>query len=87
MGSKGLKALVVDRNGKCPDGMADADAFKKAAKVFAKAVKEDMFSGYVLPPLGTAVLVAPILMLFHTRFVASLPASSSGTRRSAYLRL
>jgi aldehyde:ferredoxin oxidoreductase len=60
MGSKGLKALIVNRNGKSPDAMADPDGFKKAAKVFAKAVKEDMFSGYVLPPLGTAVLVAPI---------------------------
>ena len=60
MGSKGLKALIVNRNGKSPDAMTDPDAFKKAAKVFAKAVKEDMFSGYVLPPLGTAVLVAPI---------------------------
>ncbi len=60
MGSKGLKALIVNRNGQSPDAMVDPDAFKKAAKVFAKAVKEDMFSGYVLPPLGTAVLVAPI---------------------------
>jgi len=60
MGSKGLKALIVSSNGKSPDAMADPMAFKKAAKVFAKAVKEDMFSGYVLPPLGTAVLVAPI---------------------------
>ncbi|NNL76293.1 MAG: aldehyde ferredoxin oxidoreductase [Desulfobacterales bacterium] len=60
MGSKGLKALIVNRNGKSPDRMADLDGFKKAAKVFAKAVKEDMFSGYVLPPFGTAVLVAPI---------------------------
>ena len=60
MGSKGLKALIVNRNGKSPDAMTDPAAFKKAAKVFAKAVKEDMFSGYVLPPLGTAVLVAPI---------------------------
>lgn len=60
MGSKGLKALIVNRNGQSPDAMVDPAAFKKAAKVFAKAVKEDMFSGYVLPPLGTAVLVAPI---------------------------
>jgi len=60
MGSKGLKALIVDRNGRNPDAITDKDAFRKAAKVFAKAVKEDMFCGYVLPPLGTAVLVAPI---------------------------
>ena len=60
MGSKGLKALIVDRNGRNPDALVDKDAFRKAAKVFAKAVKEDMFCGYVLPPLGTALL-APTL--------------------------
>ena len=60
MGSKGLKALIVDRNGNSPDAVADPETFKKEAKIFAKAVKEDMFSGYVLPPLGTAVLVAPL---------------------------
>jgi len=60
MGAKGLKAMIVDRSGKSPDAMADQEAFKKEAKIFAKAVKEDMFSGYVLPPLGTAVLVAPL---------------------------
>jgi aldehyde:ferredoxin oxidoreductase len=60
MGAKGLKALIVNRTAKLQDTMADPQAFKKQAKIFAKAVKEDMFSGYVLPPLGTAVLVAPL---------------------------
>ena len=60
MGAKGLKALIVNRSAKLQDSMADLQAFKKEAKIFAKAVKEDMFSGYVLPPLGTAVLVAPL---------------------------
>ena len=60
MGAKGLKALIVDRTGKLQDSVADLPMFKKEAKIFAKAVKEDMFSGYVLPPLGTAVLVAPL---------------------------
>ena len=60
MGAKGLKALIVNRSAKLQDTMADLQAFKKEAKIFAKAVKEDMFSGYVLPPLGTAVLVAPL---------------------------
>lgn len=60
MGSKGLKAMMVSCSGKNPDAMADPDAFKRGAKAFARAVKEDMFSGYVLPPFGTAVLVAPI---------------------------
>ena len=60
MGSKGLKALMVDRKGRSLDAIGDPAAFKREAKIFAKAVKEDMFSGYVLPPLGTAVLVAPL---------------------------
>ena len=60
MGSKGLKAVVISSSGKTPPAIADPEAFKRAARVFARAVKEDMFSGYVLPPLGTAVLVAPI---------------------------
>jgi aldehyde:ferredoxin oxidoreductase len=60
MGAKGLKALIVNRTAKLQDTMADPQTFKKQAKIFAKAVKEDMFSGYVLPPLGTAVLVAPL---------------------------
>ena len=60
MGSKGLKALIVSHKNKNPAALSDPTAFNKSAKIFAKAVKEDMFSGYVLPPLGTAVLVAPI---------------------------
>ena len=60
MGSKGLKALIISLHGQSPDAIVDPGAFKTSAKIFAKAVKEDMFSGYVLPPLGTAVLVAPI---------------------------
>lgn len=60
MGAKGLKALIIDRTAKLQDTMAQPDLFKKEAKIYAKAVKEDMFSGYVLPPLGTAVMVAPL---------------------------
>jgi aldehyde:ferredoxin oxidoreductase len=60
MGAKGLKALIVDRSGKSTDALADPDAFKAAAKAYAKAVKEDEFSGEILPELGTAALVEPI---------------------------
>jgi aldehyde:ferredoxin oxidoreductase len=60
MGSKGLKAIIVDRSGRAADTLADAEAFKSAARNFAKAVKADEFSGEILPELGTAVLVAPI---------------------------
>ena len=60
MGSKGLKALIVDRKGKVPAEIADAENFKKASRKYAKDVKADEFSGEILPQLGTAVLVEPI---------------------------
>lgn len=60
MGAKGLKAIVVDRQGKFPIEMVDADHFQKASKAYAKAVKADEFSGQILPEFGTAVLVEAI---------------------------
>ena len=60
MGSKGLKALVVAQGGKMKDDLADPETFRKSAKAFAKAVKADVFSGEVLPELGTASLVESI---------------------------
>jgi len=60
MGSKGLKALIVDRKGKTPDPLAEPDAYKTCATAYAKAVKADEFSGETLAEFGTAVLVEPI---------------------------
>ena len=59
MGSKGLKAIIVDRGGKATDPLADAGVFKESAKLYAKAVREDDFTT-ALAELGSAVLVAPI---------------------------
>lgn len=60
MGSKGLKALIIDQGGKTATEIADSESFKTAARSYAKAVKEDEFSGQILPELGTAALVEPI---------------------------
>jgi aldehyde:ferredoxin oxidoreductase len=60
MGAKGLKAIMVDQRGKSTDAIANPEAFKEAAKDFAKAVKEHPFSGQMMPALGTAGLVGPI---------------------------
>ncbi len=60
MGSKGLKAIVVDRQGKSPDALADPEAFKEAAKTFALKVKENPFSGMFLANVGTAGILAAI---------------------------
>lgn len=60
MGSKGLKALIVDQRGKNPDSIADQKAFKQAIGEVIEAVKADHMSGEVMPALGTASLVAPV---------------------------
>jgi aldehyde:ferredoxin oxidoreductase len=60
MGSKGLKALVVDQRGKAADAVADPKAFKAAVKDVVAFVKADHMSGEVMPELGTAALVAPV---------------------------
>ncbi len=60
MGSKGLKAIIVDREGKNAPAIASPDAFGPAARQYAKDVLADEFSGEILPELGTAVLVEPI---------------------------
>jgi aldehyde:ferredoxin oxidoreductase len=60
MGSKGLKAIIVDQRGKSADAIADPKAFKEAAKAVVEAVQADHMSGNVMPKLGTAALVAPV---------------------------
>ena len=59
MGSKGLKAIIVDKRGKNSDPIHDPKVFKDSAKIFAKAVLADDFTE-VLAELGSAVLVEPI---------------------------
>ena len=60
MGSKGLKAIVIDQQGKAADAGADPKAFKKAVKAYTKALKAHPMTGQMLPALGTAGLVAPV---------------------------
>jgi aldehyde:ferredoxin oxidoreductase len=58
MGSKGLKALVVSTEGKAAKSIVDSVAFKEVSKRFASAIKNDGWSGQVLPEFGTASIVA-----------------------------
>ena len=60
MGSKGLKAFIVERKAGNAELIKDMEAFKSCAKIFAKAVLADEFSAKILPALGSAVLVEPI---------------------------
>ncbi len=60
MGAKGIKAIVISRQGKSADAIADPGTFKESAKVFAKAIKDNPFSGQMLGALGTAGLVSAV---------------------------
>jgi aldehyde:ferredoxin oxidoreductase len=57
MGAKGLKAIVVSEEGSVEDASSTSDAFKDAAKVVAKAISENPFTGQMLRSVGTAGLV------------------------------
>ncbi|MFH1033679.1 MAG: aldehyde ferredoxin oxidoreductase C-terminal domain-containing protein [Pseudomonadota bacterium] len=57
MGSKGLKALVIDPRGADSVPLADPEAFKAAAKRFAKALGEHPVTSGGLPTYGTDVLI------------------------------
>lgn len=57
MGSKGLKAIVLDVKGSFNTHYIDKRAFTVAAKNYIKGIKENPISGHAMPALGTAVLV------------------------------
>jgi len=56
MGSKGLKAIVVDDKGAPAVAIKNKEAFKQAAQKFAKALREHPVTGEGLPMYGTNVL-------------------------------
>ena len=57
MGSKKVKAIVIDDTGAKPVPIAEPDKFKAAAKVFAKALLDHPVAGQGLAAYGTDVLV------------------------------
>lgn len=57
MGSKGVKAIVVDDKGAGKVPIADPEAFKKANKRWVKTLVDHPVCGQGLPGFGTAVLV------------------------------
>jgi aldehyde:ferredoxin oxidoreductase len=59
MGSKGIKAIVIDRRGKAEQPYAQSTEFKASVKAFAKAINENP-TAQLLRSQGTAALVALI---------------------------
>ena len=57
MGSKGLKAVVVDPEGGEMAPLVDPEAFKAAAKEFAKALTTHPVTAEGLPTYGTDILI------------------------------
>ncbi len=58
MGAKGLKAMVVSREGVTPPPALDAAILSEAAKSFAQGIKRDGWASQVLPRFGTASILA-----------------------------
>lgn len=57
MGSKGLKAIIVNPEGGATAPVADVEAFRAASKRFAKALAENPITSQALPNYGSDVLV------------------------------
>lgn len=57
VGSKGLKAVILDVPGPAAPEYADKEKFSAAAKGYTQGIKNNPLSGQALPALGTAVLV------------------------------
>lgn len=57
MGSKGLKAIIVDPAGGENAPIKEMDAFREASKRFAKALQDHPVSGQGLPTYGTDILI------------------------------
>lgn len=57
MGSKGLKAIIVDPGNAKNVPLVDPESFNAASKRFAKTLKDHPVCGQGLPTYGTAVLV------------------------------
>lgn len=57
MGSKKVKALILDATGAQKVSIADPEKFKAASKVFAKAIMDHPVAGQGLAAYGTDVLV------------------------------
>jgi aldehyde:ferredoxin oxidoreductase len=57
MGSKGLKAIVIDPAGGETAPLADRDAFRDAAKRFAQALKDHPVTSQGLTNYGTDILI------------------------------
>ena len=58
MGSKGLKSLIVSKKGNKSRDIADPEAFKEISRQFSSAIKNNGWSGRVLPEFGTASILA-----------------------------
>ena len=57
LGSKKIKAIILDSEGVGPVGIAKPDEFKEASKIFAKALMDHPVAGEGLALYGTDVLV------------------------------
>jgi aldehyde:ferredoxin oxidoreductase len=60
MGSKGLKAIIVDDSGTAPVPIAYPDLFQQAVRRFARSLREHPTTGQSLPRYGTSASISAI---------------------------
>jgi aldehyde:ferredoxin oxidoreductase len=60
MGSKGLKAILIDDTGGAAPELADPERFSAGQRRAAAAIRNHPVSGQAMPAQGTAMIVAPM---------------------------
>jgi aldehyde:ferredoxin oxidoreductase len=74
MGSKGLKAIIIDDSGAPPVSLADKDLFKKTVRAFIDTLKRDMLCR-LFSTFGTPLAVA------SNSYQGTMPADNYGSGR------
>lgn len=79
MGSKGLKAIIVDDAGAPPVDIAHKDLFKKTVRSLTDTLRRDISCG-LFSTFGTPLAVAP------NSYLGTMPAGNYGSGRAAGFR-
>ncbi|MFQ5610549.1 MAG: aldehyde ferredoxin oxidoreductase C-terminal domain-containing protein [Anaerolineae bacterium] len=63
MGSKGLKAIVIEETSKKAPPAANPESLKQAIRRYTTGLREDYYTSTVFPEIGTPYMVAPMQKL------------------------
>ncbi|MBW8012738.1 MAG: aldehyde ferredoxin oxidoreductase [Chloroflexi bacterium] len=63
MGSKGLKAIVIEETSEKAPQAADSDKLKTAIRRYVKGLQEDYYTSKLFPEIGTPYMIQPMQIL------------------------